>query len=228
MLSSQPEGGFRRAAGRGAAVGPACPSSRTCPSSRRRRRRCASTPIGSARRTADRRPRSSRANGSTTATAPPSFAYLPLRTDTDVRAAGARRARTRNRFHAGMGTVYLMRLAELASVAIARFLPADLTDSRDAMRAAARRFRRNARARRAFALRLATAARAHARRVRCATSAQLLALAGATPLAQLSRAQLRALPRDAARPRAVGTQPRAHAFGVARVLPLPDRARPRR
>ena len=27
------------------------------------------------------------------------------------------------RFHAGMGTVYLTRLAELASVAIARFLP---------------------------------------------------------------------------------------------------------
>ena len=28
------------------------------------------------------------------------------------------------RFHAAMGTVYLLRLAELASVAIARFMPA--------------------------------------------------------------------------------------------------------
>jgi uncharacterized protein len=51
-----------------------------------------------------------------------SFAYLPLRTDTTfgILALASDDAR---RFHAGMGTVYLLRLAELASVAIARFLP---------------------------------------------------------------------------------------------------------
>ena len=51
-----------------------------------------------------------------------SFAYLPLRTD---RTFGllALASDDAHRFHAGMGTVYLLRLAELASVAIARFLP---------------------------------------------------------------------------------------------------------
>ena len=54
--------------------------------------------------------------------APVSFAYLPLRTDTTfgILALASDDAR---RFNAGMGTVYLLRLAELASVAIARFLP---------------------------------------------------------------------------------------------------------
>jgi uncharacterized protein len=53
---------------------------------------------------------------------PQSFACLPLRTD---RTFGllALASDDVNRFHAGMGTVYLLRLAELASVAIARFLP---------------------------------------------------------------------------------------------------------
>jgi len=53
---------------------------------------------------------------------PQSFAYLPLRTDKTfgMLALASDDAR---RFHAGMGTVYLLRLAELASVAIARFLP---------------------------------------------------------------------------------------------------------
>jgi uncharacterized protein len=51
-----------------------------------------------------------------------SFAYLPLRTD---RTFGilALASDDAHRFHAGMGTVYLLRLAELASVAIARFEP---------------------------------------------------------------------------------------------------------
>lgn len=50
-----------------------------------------------------------------------SFAYLPLRTQKTfgVLALASGDAR---RFHAGIGTVYLLRLAELASVAIARFL----------------------------------------------------------------------------------------------------------
>jgi len=54
--------------------------------------------------------------------APQSFAYLPLRTE---RTFGmlALASDDAHRFHGGMGTVYLLRLAELASVAIARFLP---------------------------------------------------------------------------------------------------------
>jgi uncharacterized protein len=50
-----------------------------------------------------------------------SFAYLPLRTERTfgLLALASDDAR---RFHAGIGTVYLLRLAELASVAIARFL----------------------------------------------------------------------------------------------------------
>jgi uncharacterized protein YigA (DUF484 family) len=54
--------------------------------------------------------------------APQSFAYLPLRTE---RTFGmlALASDDAHRFHSGMGTVYLLRLAELASVAIARFLP---------------------------------------------------------------------------------------------------------
>jgi len=50
-----------------------------------------------------------------------SFAYLPLRTDRTfgLLALASDDAR---RFHPDMGTVYLLRLAELASVAIARFL----------------------------------------------------------------------------------------------------------
>jgi uncharacterized protein YigA (DUF484 family) len=52
-----------------------------------------------------------------------SFAYLPLRTETTFGVL-ALASDDAHRFHAGMGTVYLLRLAELASVAIARFLPA--------------------------------------------------------------------------------------------------------
>ena len=54
--------------------------------------------------------------------APQSFACLPLRTEKTfgMLALASDDAR---RFHPGMGTVYLLRLAELASVAIARFLP---------------------------------------------------------------------------------------------------------
>jgi uncharacterized protein len=51
-----------------------------------------------------------------------SFAYLPLRTDKTFGML-ALASGDPHRFHAGMGTVYLLRLAELASVAIARFLP---------------------------------------------------------------------------------------------------------
>ena len=51
-----------------------------------------------------------------------SFAFLPLRTahTFGLLALGSD---TPGRFYAGMGTVYLTRLAELASVATARFLP---------------------------------------------------------------------------------------------------------
>jgi uncharacterized protein YigA (DUF484 family) len=51
-----------------------------------------------------------------------SFAFLPLRASATfgVLALGSPEAQ---RFHAGIGTVYLTRLAELASMAIARFLP---------------------------------------------------------------------------------------------------------
>ncbi|MBS0320071.1 MAG: DUF484 family protein [Proteobacteria bacterium] len=51
-----------------------------------------------------------------------SYAYLPLRTD---RTFGLLSLASTDpaRFQAGMGTVHLMRIAELASVAIARFLP---------------------------------------------------------------------------------------------------------
>ena len=52
-----------------------------------------------------------------------SFAYLPLRTGKTFGVL-ALASDDAHRFHAGMGTVYLLRLAELASVALARFLPA--------------------------------------------------------------------------------------------------------
>lgn len=51
-----------------------------------------------------------------------SYAYLPLRTATTFGLLVLASSEP-ERFHAGMGTVYLARLAELASVAIARFLP---------------------------------------------------------------------------------------------------------
>src|SRR4051794_1487722 len=51
-----------------------------------------------------------------------SFAYLPLRTG-DTFGLLALASDDVRRFHPGIGTVYLLRLAELASVAIARFLP---------------------------------------------------------------------------------------------------------
>ncbi|GIK87925.1 MAG: hypothetical protein BroJett026_34060 [Betaproteobacteria bacterium] len=54
--------------------------------------------------------------------APASFAYLPLRTATTFGVL-VLASPDPARFHAGIGTVYLARLAELASVAIARFLP---------------------------------------------------------------------------------------------------------
>lgn len=54
--------------------------------------------------------------------APASFAYLPLRTATTFGVLVLASPEPQ-RFHAGIGTVYLARLAELASVAIARFLP---------------------------------------------------------------------------------------------------------
>lgn len=56
------------------------------------------------------------------AAAQKSFAYLPLRTETTFGVL-ALASDDAHRFHSGMGTVYLLRLAELASVAIARFLP---------------------------------------------------------------------------------------------------------
>lgn len=52
-----------------------------------------------------------------------SFAFLPLRTSATFGLL-ALCSSDAQRFHAGIGTVYLTRLAELASMAIARFLPA--------------------------------------------------------------------------------------------------------
>jgi len=54
--------------------------------------------------------------------APASYAFLPLRTAVTfgLLALGSPDPQ---RFHAGIGTVYLSRLAELASIAIARYLP---------------------------------------------------------------------------------------------------------
>jgi uncharacterized protein YigA (DUF484 family) len=51
-----------------------------------------------------------------------SFAFLPLRTERTLGVLGLASDDPR-RFHGELGTVYLLRLAELASVAIARFLP---------------------------------------------------------------------------------------------------------
>jgi hypothetical protein len=53
---------------------------------------------------------------------PASFAYLPLRTAITFGVL-ALASPDPNRFHPGLGTVYLTRLAELASIAISRFLP---------------------------------------------------------------------------------------------------------
>src|SRR5215471_10578741 len=53
-----------------------------------------------------------------------SFAFLPLRTQQTFGLLGLA-SDSPERFYAGMGTVYLTRLAELASVATARFLPKD-------------------------------------------------------------------------------------------------------
>jgi uncharacterized protein YigA (DUF484 family) len=51
-----------------------------------------------------------------------SFAFLPLRTVHTFGLLGLG-SDTPGRFYAGMGTMYLTRLSELASVATARFLP---------------------------------------------------------------------------------------------------------
>ena len=56
-------------------------------------------------------------------TPPASFAFLPLRTAVTFGVLGLA-SPDPQRFHPGLGTVYLTRLAELASIAIARFLPA--------------------------------------------------------------------------------------------------------
>jgi len=53
---------------------------------------------------------------------PASFAFLPLRTAATFGLL-ALASHDPQRFHAGIGTVYLSRLAELASLAIARYLP---------------------------------------------------------------------------------------------------------
>lgn len=54
-----------------------------------------------------------------------SFAYLPLRTPERTIGILALGSADSTRFTADMGTHFLMRLAEVASMAIARFLPAD-------------------------------------------------------------------------------------------------------
>jgi uncharacterized protein YigA (DUF484 family) len=53
---------------------------------------------------------------------PASYAFLPLRTALTFGVL-ALASPDPGRFHAGIGTVYLTRLAELASIAIARYLP---------------------------------------------------------------------------------------------------------
>ena len=50
------------------------------------------------------------------------FAFLPLRTAHTFGLLGLA-SDDPDRFYAGMGTMYLTRLAELASVATARYLP---------------------------------------------------------------------------------------------------------
>jgi uncharacterized protein YigA (DUF484 family) len=54
-----------------------------------------------------------------------SFAYLPLRTAERTIGILALGSPDPSRFTADMGTHFLMRLAEVASVAIARYLPSD-------------------------------------------------------------------------------------------------------
>ena len=58
----------------------------------------------------------------TRGSAPASFAFLPLRTHQTFGLL-ALASDDPARFYAGMGTMHLTRLAELASVATARFLP---------------------------------------------------------------------------------------------------------
>ena len=106
-----------------AGCGARCPSSRTCRNSRRRppEIREYADELGAAVLRARRAP-SSRATGSKTATAcsrSHSCRCAP-RTRSACSALGSPDAQ---RFHAGMGTLYQTRLAELASVATARFLP---------------------------------------------------------------------------------------------------------
>ena len=75
--------------------------------------RCGPDPIGEAREWFE----------PVTGDAPPaSFAFLPLRTAATFGVL-ALASPDPQRFHAGIGTVYLTRLAELASIAIARYLP---------------------------------------------------------------------------------------------------------
>ena len=119
---SQPEGRLRacRRSRRGCGAG--CRSNRICRNSRRRRPRYAPTRTSSGSPTAAPSPHSNRANGSRTATCcsrsrscrcalPQTFGVLALGSPDP------------QRFHPGMGTLYQTRLAELASVATARFLP---------------------------------------------------------------------------------------------------------
>ena len=118
----QPAGGLRRAArdlpalGQGAgAVVPARARGDEPGASRLRR-------SSSARRTAVRRRRSSRATGSMPAT--PASRSRSCRCAPRTRSACWRCGdENAERFHSGMGTVYLTRLAELASVATSRYLP---------------------------------------------------------------------------------------------------------
>ena len=72
---------------------------------------------------------------------------------------------------------------------------------------------------------LATRAAAHAQRLSARRRAVARAGGRRRRSRELDARAADALPRDAAWPRAVRPQPCADAFGVARVLPLPDRAR---
>ena len=79
---AQPQGRFRRAAGRDAAVAGRCRAIVRCPNSPRRRREMREYADRLARAVLrTRAPRSNRANGSTPSGALQSFAYLPLRTE---------------------------------------------------------------------------------------------------------------------------------------------------
>ena len=221
---SQPQGRLRRAAGRRAAVGQGARAVVSAASSPRRRPRSAqyADQLGQpyCGPVAAFESREWFEDGDVAALVRvPAAAHRA-----DVRRAGARQPRSATASMPGMGTLYQTRLAELASVATARFLP-PRPDGAARCRAAPANAAHCSR-------RVRHASRDAAARTRatptCATSRSSPTLAGDACRRPLSRAQLARYLAHAARARAVGAQPRAHAVGVARVLRFLHRARSRR